>query len=341
MIADVSGQAQDPHIDHISVKDLEKRYGELRFLDLCKQSRSPYNPHKIVPTLSIVVYFNDVGGIRFPYSPSMKEFIPGKRGRIVMFPNFHDHERPVSNKLCSHYGVYFEDVPRRLMTMGILANETPSMDQSSSLTDGLIYCAGVRDQGIYHDWRDPHGHGAAEPSPPPPPPKGDKVYTLDAKLEGEEWVVAALTMAGEEACKVRAKKQDTIKMLRAEVKSLVDPKDKFNVHLSLPEGQMVVVRKDETKVQHLFMEAECMELGLVLEPDMRTKAWQMFMRTDIDSSGVISPDELCALFQELDPDLPVDGCMEVFKELDVNEDGKLQFGEFLQILYKYPDSDIK
>jgi len=170
MIADVWGQDQDPHIDHISLTDLANRYDELNFLDLCKQSRSQHNPSKIVPTFSIVVYFNDVGGIRFPLSP-MQEMIRGRRGRIVMFQNFRDSQRPESNQLCQHYGVYFEDQPRRLMTMGILANKTPSMDNSNSLTEGLIYCAGVRDEGIRHDWQTTHdfGFGGSEWSRPPPP----------------------------------------------------------------------------------------------------------------------------------------------------------------------------
>ncbi|CAJ1396863.1 unnamed protein product [Effrenium voratum] len=338
MIADVWGQDQDPHIDHISLKDLANRYDELNFLDLCKQSRSQYNPDKIVPTFSIVVYFNDVGGICFPLSPT-KEIIPSRRGRIVMFQNFDDAQRPVSNQMCKHYGVYFQDMPRRLMTMGILANETPGMDIRCSLTDGLIYCAGVRDEGIRHDWLDPH-MSSGSPSPPPKP-KADKVFTLDAFPDGEDWIVGVFSMAGDEVCSVQAGRSDTIGFLRKEIQKKVDPKGEVNLHLSLPGGNMVVISKDDTSLQHLFMHAEAMALGLALEPDARTRIWQLFAKWDVDCSGEISKAELATMLQDLDPSLSDEEISRVFAMLDVNKDGRLQWCEFLEVVKILPDPGAK
>jgi len=339
MIADVWGQDQDPHIDHISLKDLANRYNELNFLDLNKQSSSIGLCTRIVPTFSIVVYFNDAGGIHFPLSP-MQEMIPGKRGRIVMFQNYHDSQRPVNNQLCKHYGTYFEDVPRRLMTMGILANETPSMDNSGLLTDGLIYCAGVRDEGIRHDWETLHDFGCGGtgpeftriPPPPPPKPKSDKVLTLDAVPDGEEWVVGVMSMAGHEVCSVRAQRTHKIGSLRKQIKDAVDPKDEFKLHLSLLGGNMVVNSKDDTSIQHLFMQDEAMALALALEPDVRTLIWQMFVKWDKDCSGEMSQDELADMLKHMDPSLKDDEISRIFVMLDSNKDNKLQWSEFLAVL---------
>lgn len=254
-----------------------------------------------------------------------------------MFQNFNDSQRPLSNTMCKHYGIYFQDAPRRLMTMGVLANETPSMDRSGSLTDGLIYCAGVRDEGIRHDWLNPHISTPIQELVAKKEPKKDKVITLDASPEGEDWVVNVISLAGEEVCSVRAQRTRNIHFLREQIQEAVDPGKEFNLHLALPGGNMVVNSKDDTSLQHLFMQDEAMALGLALEPDECTKVWQLFVKWDKDCSGEISKDELAAMLNLLDPSLSAEEISQVFDLLDVNKDNRLQWSEFLEVIKVIPD----
>ena len=68
-------------MDHINLDDLPGY--KLDFLDLTRQSTSPINPRRVVPTISVVVYFNSVGGLQFPHSADKLGTIAAKRGRIV------------------------------------------------------------------------------------------------------------------------------------------------------------------------------------------------------------------------------------------------------------------
>ena len=91
-----------------------------------------------------------MGGIRFPYADGMQT-IAGKRGRMIFFENYKDEARPLHATSATHYGIYFEQVPKRLLVMGVLANKTPSMDRSAEPTKGLIYGAGTERDPLFHD----------------------------------------------------------------------------------------------------------------------------------------------------------------------------------------------
>ena len=54
---------------------------------------------------------------------------------------------------------------------------------------------------------------------------------------------------------------------------------------------------------------------------------------DEDGNGMISKDELESLVKELDPHFPRDEFDTVFKAIDLNGDGELQFDEFVNFLY--------
>jgi len=157
-ISDVLGGSQNPHVDHMDVDSLAPRYQKLQFLDLSKQSAPP-NSKAVVPTFSIVVYFNNVGSIVFPEACLPNGCIHGRRGRIIMFQNYVDSARPCHSPEAVHYGTYFDSVPKRIMTAGILSNETPSMfpcfPASGHRVKGLLYSAGTRSNG-------PHGHGHSQ-----------------------------------------------------------------------------------------------------------------------------------------------------------------------------------
>ena len=63
-VSDICGEGQSPHIDHINLEDLADY--NLDFLDLDCQSSAKQKPRRVVPTISVVVYFNAVGGFVFP-----------------------------------------------------------------------------------------------------------------------------------------------------------------------------------------------------------------------------------------------------------------------------------
>jgi len=240
LISDVWGDSQDAHMDHVNIDELAHIDNNLQFLDLSRQSRSLANPRKVVPTFSVVVYFNHVGGICFPHALMRDRTIPGKRGRVVMFQNYCDMQRPDHNALTTHYGIYLDSMPKRVMTAGILSNETPAF--GTKLCTGLLYCPGLANEGVRHDnpsygnyWQ----HYDEPVRPKPVAVKKDKVLTLTAEFEGMECVVTGRTMGGSEACVIRAQCSDTISWLSEHIKGDVDWLDKFNVHLALPDGQLL------------------------------------------------------------------------------------------------------
>jgi len=136
VISEVWGDDQGPHLDHVEFDNLAPLYQNLQFIDGKKQRRHPENPDRVVPTLSIVVYFNDEGSIVFP---KMDMELEGKRGRIFMWQNYHDEERPEANPLATHFGTYNHSRCKRVMACGILANETPDPTRPAT-TKGALYC---------------------------------------------------------------------------------------------------------------------------------------------------------------------------------------------------------
>lgn len=153
MVSDIWGAGQSAHVDHINLDDLESR--NWTFLDLGLQSSDPRNPKKVVPAVTVVVYFNSVGGICFPNAPEEVGTIAAKRGRVVMFENYlEDCQRPTHNPAAAHYGLYFQDKPKRILVMGILANQTPQFSPGSepkALTRSLLYCAGTEADPLRHE----------------------------------------------------------------------------------------------------------------------------------------------------------------------------------------------
>lgn len=156
MVSDICGAEQSPHVDHINLDDLDGR--NWSFLDLGLQSSELRSPRKVVPTVTVVVYFNSVGGICFPNAPEEVSTIAAQRGRVVMFENYlEDCQRPSHNPAAAHYGLYFQDKPKRILVMGILANQTPQFSPGSepkALTRSLLYCAGTEADPLRHEQED-------------------------------------------------------------------------------------------------------------------------------------------------------------------------------------------
>jgi len=153
MVSDIWGAGQSAHVDHINLDDLDGR--NWNFLDLGLQSSEPRKPWKVVPTVTVVVYFNSVGGICFPNAPEEAGTIAAERGRVVMFENYlKDCQRPSHNPAAAHYGLYFQDKPKRILVMGILANQTPQFSpgsQPKALTRCLLYCSGTEADPLRHE----------------------------------------------------------------------------------------------------------------------------------------------------------------------------------------------
>lgn len=162
-IMDVRGRDQGAHVDGW---ELEKSRKSMELLDLSKCSVQCHNGFKtVIPTLSFVIYFNDSGGIAFPKAALPNPTIPAKRGRIVMFSNYDDLHRPAHNPKAVHYGVY-GDVPKRVMTAGVMSSETPAA-LSGSQNDGAPKTKGFLYAPIMHRSNTACGND----SPPAPPPK--------------------------------------------------------------------------------------------------------------------------------------------------------------------------
>lgn len=151
MVSEVWADGQTSHVDHINLDDLAANKYNVDFLDLSKQSSSAGSPRRVVPTVSIVVYLNDVGGIRFPHAADEAGTIAAKCGRVVMFQNYDDVHRPAHKASAEHHGIYFKDMPKRILVMGLLANENPSMVGSNPPWQGLLYCAGTSRDPLFHD----------------------------------------------------------------------------------------------------------------------------------------------------------------------------------------------
>lgn len=147
MVSDIWAQGQECHLDHVNLKDLAENGQCADFLDLSKQSCAVSDSSRVVPTVSIILYFNDVGGIRFPYAAGT-DTIAARRGRMVIFQNYDDQQRPQHRASAAHHGMYFEAFAKRVLVMGVLANETPRFTRP---VKGLIYCASTSREPLFHD----------------------------------------------------------------------------------------------------------------------------------------------------------------------------------------------
>ncbi|CAE7228210.1 CML1 [Symbiodinium natans] len=173
-VMDVIGRDQGPHIDGWELAQAKQ---QMHGVDL---SRCSVQKHKgfstVIPTLSFVVYFNDVGGIAFPEAELSTPVIQAKRGRIVMFQNYDDSKRPAHNPKAVHYGVYAgsgDDVPfKRVLTAGVMASETPPQllgnQKDAPAIPGFLYAP------IMHRTNTSCASVDSDP-PPAPPSEGDFV----------------------------------------------------------------------------------------------------------------------------------------------------------------------
>mmetsp|Transcript_29455 Transcript_29455/g.53467 ORF Transcript_29455/g.53467 Transcript_29455/m.53467 type:complete len:557 (+) Transcript_29455:87-1757(+) len=238
-IMDVHGRPQGPHVDGWELE----RNNDRQFLDLSKNSVQSHNGfHTIIPSLSFVVYFNDSGGIAFPRADLKHPIIPAKRGRIVMFSNYDDAHRPAHNPKAVHYGVY-GDVPKRVMTAGVMSNETPSNltrfgDTGTTKTRGFLYAP------IMH--RSNSACGDRTPTPPRrEPPKPKPVLELFARrAEAGGFIVEATNLTGEAVSKALIPADATWGQLRREL----------NVEGQFTSSGQLLDGKDERQACHVFVQ---------------------------------------------------------------------------------------
>jgi len=167
---------QSCHMDRCEVGGRFQHVSEddVGFLDMSRQDvrtrhrRSGGNAQVVVPTISFVVYFKDYpGGVTFPDAPGFDSTaatvgkfaggirgdedgggmlsIDGKRGRIIMFRNYKDDHSSSANPTARHYGTFDPLVSKRNFIGGILSNENPPDEPSSSGEEahggvpGLLY----------------------------------------------------------------------------------------------------------------------------------------------------------------------------------------------------------
>jgi len=215
-IMDVGGRRQSAHMDGW---EIEKNRESLKHLDLSKcsvQSHRGFNT--IIPTLSFVIYFNDSGGCTFPRADLPNPTIPAKRGRILMFQNYKDSERPAHNPAAMHFGEY-GDIPKRVMTAGVMSSETPSglldsQHAGGQKTRGFLYAP------IMHRSNTSCGDTFSEraPSPPraPPKPAPPKVVIqlFARRADDGGLIVEAQNVGGEDVAKIMLKVDSTMGTLR-------------------------------------------------------------------------------------------------------------------------------
>lgn len=211
-IMDVMGRNQGPHMDGWEV---EKSRESMDLLDL---SRCSVQCHKgfntVIPTLSFVVYFNDSGGCAFPRAALPRPTIPAKRGRILMFQNYHDAQRPAHNPKAVHYGVYGDGF-KRVMTAGVMSSETPRQLSGPEFVDapkttGFLYAP------IMHRSNTSCGDRYDTPPPSPAPkPKERPVLQLHARpADAGGFIVEATNLAGNQVAKVLIEADATLGILR-------------------------------------------------------------------------------------------------------------------------------
>eukprot|EP00928_Gymnodinium_smaydae_P040112 TRINITY_DN27260_c0_g1_i1.p1 TRINITY_DN27260_c0_g1~~TRINITY_DN27260_c0_g1_i1.p1 ORF type:complete len:561 (-),score=95.99 TRINITY_DN27260_c0_g1_i1:272-1954(-) len=211
-IMDVQGRDQGAHMDGWEVA---KSREAMKQLDLSKCSVQNHQGFStIIPTLSFVIYFNDVGGCTFPKAAMEQASIPAKRGRILMFQNYKDADRPAHNPAAVHFGVYGAS-PKRVMTAGVMSSETPVGLQSSpfggpSKTKGFLYAP------IMHRSNTSCGSDTYSPPPPPkPPPKPKTVLQLQPRPADEGgFIVEASNLAGDVQAKALVEFTDLVADLR-------------------------------------------------------------------------------------------------------------------------------
>lgn len=209
-IMDVQGRDQGAHMDGWEVSPNREYTKHLDMSKCSVQTHKGFNT--VIPTLSFVIYFNDVGGCAFPKAAMPNPTVPAKRGRILMFHNYNDSQRPAHNPAAVHFGVY-GDAPKRVMTAGVLSHETPWEllgASSDRKTQGVLYAP------IMHRSNTSCGEPDPPRAPPAPPPQPKQVLQLLARRAEEAGgiIVEAVTLGGNTVAKVMVQGTDTLGTLR-------------------------------------------------------------------------------------------------------------------------------
>ncbi|CAE7353095.1 unnamed protein product [Symbiodinium sp. CCMP2592] len=343
VVSDICGEGQTPHVDHINLDDLPGY--KLDFLDLTRQSTSPINPRRVVPTISVVVYFNSVGGLQFPHSADELGTIAAKRGRIVMFQNYVDTDRPYHDSMAAHCGIYLDSLPKRILVMGILANDTPSFSpgrpESICPKPGLIYCPGTAQDPLRHDapsydymrTRDEmieieaarEREAAAKMKPPTPPRakrKDDFIVFLEIKMaKPKEAIVSIMcrSLAGTDLCSLEAGADSNVGALRRQVERKLDPEDKTNVVLCI-RTETFGKAQDDVKLSELL-------------PVSIDEVKMAFAKADSNKDGFLDKAEAKAMLKQLADAIPSimsnDEIEQLFDAVDTDADGRLNLPEFI------------
>ena len=164
-----------------------------------------------------------------------------------MFEKYVDAARPQHNPSAMHYGTYFPDVSKRLVTLGVLANRTPSMGQATPC--GLLYCPATLDTLIGHacemyahfaSLQRERERGACAKVPEKEP---QKELFMCLTMQGQErncLCAEGTNLAGELMCtNDRFDWKTTSEDLCRMVKSKVCPDDKYCVRVLAPGGEHI------------------------------------------------------------------------------------------------------
>ncbi|CAE7195154.1 CML1 [Symbiodinium sp. CCMP2456] len=264
-----------------------------------------------------------------------------------MFENYNDSQRPNHDVLAAHYGLYFDNLPKRILVMGILANETPTFSAYGARSNipplSLIYCPGTEHDPLRHDnesyWSaaqlaemEEQRRREAEQDKL----KTDLILPLEVAVdhsgEKEVLVVTGRNLAGQELCTVRGNLEEKVSWLRWEIKKVVDPEDKHHVVLVRPSGRLIALDQDSLLLRDL-------------RPGSLADVKAAFAKADLNKDGFLDKSEpldsaltavagspVKEMLKTLAKDLPVmsDGEIDkLFDAVDANADGRLNVTEFI------------
>ena len=246
MVSELWASGQDAHVDHVNLDDVANS-NQLSFLDLSRQSCSESNPRRVVPTISIIIYFNAVGGLCFPKSDMGS--IAAKPGRMVLFHNYEDELRPCHKPSAAHCGIYFEKLPKRVLVMGVLANETPQFQGTPPPSaEALIYCAGTQRDPLFHDHP---SYDCYKRAPDDGKPKPELVLTLELICSEDNMLVNCRNTAGESLCNLVLAPTQTLEIARCHIQYWADRYSSYNIILALPGGQLLSKEHDSLTLSNL------------------------------------------------------------------------------------------
>ena len=159
------------------------------------------------------------------------------------FPQLRGWVAAGSQAFAAHYGIYFENLPKRVLVMGVLANQTPQFQGTPPSTEALIYCAGTQRDPLFHDA--PSYDCYKTPVPPNDgKPKPELVLTLELICSETNILVNGRNMAGELLCKLNLAPAMTLGIARSHIQYGADPSLSYNIIWALPGGQLLSMEHD-------------------------------------------------------------------------------------------------